>query len=146
MIGVWAKASKEKKSLEDAFNAGFDVIFNYGYGCCAFAHNICGSEPVIPYGMLDTSKPLPLEFFINPQCPPSAALRVHTTDPDVDVKEAGKSLLVDEVQLGTQFDSPVRVTRRMRNLTPLAGTRDFCCRQFSLVPFALYPQLSLSCN
>ena len=35
------EASKEKKALEEAF----DVIFNYGYGCYAFAHNICGSEP-----------------------------------------------------------------------------------------------------
>ena len=66
LIGVWAKAYKEKKALEDAFNAGFDVIFNYDYGCCAFPHNICRSEPVIPYGMPDTSKPLPPEFVINP--------------------------------------------------------------------------------
>ena len=54
-----AEASKEKKALEEAVDARFDVIFNYGYGCCAFAHNICGSEPVIPGGMPDTSKPLP---------------------------------------------------------------------------------------
>ena len=47
LIGVREKASKEKKVLDEAFDAGFDVIFNYGYGCCAFAHNICGSEPVI---------------------------------------------------------------------------------------------------
>ena len=58
--------SKEKKALEEAFDAGFDVIFNYGYGCCAFAHNICGSELVIPDGMPDTSKSLPPDFFINP--------------------------------------------------------------------------------
>ena len=30
--------------MEEDFDIGFDVIFNYGYGCCAFAHNICGSE------------------------------------------------------------------------------------------------------
>ena len=89
LIRVWAEASKEKKAIEEAFDASFDVIFNYGYGCCAFAHNICGSEPMIPDGMLDTSKPLPPEFFINPQCPPSAAPWVHTIDPDVDVREAG---------------------------------------------------------
>ena len=53
----WAEASKEKKAMEEAFNAGFDVVFNYGYGCCAFVHNICGSEPVIPNGMPDMSKP-----------------------------------------------------------------------------------------
>ena len=60
-----AKSSKEKKAMEEAFDEGFDVIFNYGYGCCAFAHNIYGSVPVIP----DTSKPLLPEFFINPRCP-----------------------------------------------------------------------------
>ena len=27
-----AKASKERKALEEAFDAGFDSIFNYGYG------------------------------------------------------------------------------------------------------------------
>ena len=104
--GVQAEASKEKNAMEEAF----EVIFNYGYGCCAFAHNICGSNPVIPDGMPDTSKPLPPEFFINPQCPPSAAPRVHATDPDVDVREAGKSLPAAEVGLRTQSDSPVRVT------------------------------------
>ena len=105
-----AKASKEKKALKEAFNAGFDVIFNYDYGSCAFAHYICGSEPVIPNGMSDMSKPLPPEFFINPRYPPGAALGVPTTDPDADVKEAGKSLLADEVGLSIQSYSPVRVT------------------------------------
>ena len=38
-----AQALKEKKALEEAYKESFDVIFNYGYGCCAFAHNICGS-------------------------------------------------------------------------------------------------------
>ena len=60
-----AQASKEKKAIEEAFDTGFNVIFNYGYGCCAFAHNICRSEPVIPDGMPDTLKPLPPESFIN---------------------------------------------------------------------------------
>ena len=105
-----AKASKEKKALEEAFDAGFDVIFNYGYGCCAFAHNICRSEPLIPDGMSDTSKPLPLEFFINPRCPPGAAPRVPSTDADADVREAGKSFLAAEVGLGIQSYSPVGVT------------------------------------
>ena len=71
LSAFWAEASKEKKALEEEFDVGFDVIFNYGYGCCAFAHNICGSKPGILDGMQDTSKPLPLDFFINPRCPPS---------------------------------------------------------------------------
>ena len=40
-----AKALKEKKAMDEAYEEGFDVIFNYGYGCCAFAHNICGNQP-----------------------------------------------------------------------------------------------------
>ena len=58
-----AETLKENKALREAYEDGFDVIFNYGYGCCAFAHNICGSLPEVPYGMSDTSKPLSLEFF-----------------------------------------------------------------------------------
>ena len=45
------------------------MIFNYGYGCCAFAHNICGSQLVVPDGMPDTYKPLSPEFFINLDAP-----------------------------------------------------------------------------
>ena len=69
---IWAKALKEKKALEEAYEEGFDLIFNYGYGCCAFAHNICGSQPEVPDGMPDTSKTLSSEFFINPRCPSGA--------------------------------------------------------------------------
>ena len=68
-----AKVTMEKKAMEKEFDVSGDVIFNYGYGCCAFAHNICGSEPMIPAEMPDTIKPLPLEFFINPRCPPSSS-------------------------------------------------------------------------
>ena len=60
------KTSAEKAVMEAKFDASSDVIFNYGYGCCAFAHNICGSEPLIPAGMPDTSIPLTPEFFVNP--------------------------------------------------------------------------------
>ena len=41
---IRAEAVKEKMALEEAYEDGFDLIFNYGYGCCAFAHNICGSQ------------------------------------------------------------------------------------------------------
>ena len=66
---IRAEALKEKTALEEAYEEGFDVIFNYGYGRCAFAHNIYGSQPEVPNGMSDTSKPLSPEFFINPRCP-----------------------------------------------------------------------------
>ena len=68
-----AKATMERKAMEEEFDASSDVIFNYGYCCCAFAQNICGSKPMIPVEMPDMSKPLPPEFFINPRCPPSAS-------------------------------------------------------------------------
>ena len=68
-----AKVTVEKKAMEEEFDASGDVIFNYGYGCYAFAHNICGSEPMIPIGMPDMTKSLPPKFFINPRCPPRAS-------------------------------------------------------------------------
>ena len=131
----WAEASKEKKALEEAFDAGFDAIFNYGYGCCAFARNICGSELVILDGMSDTSKSLPPEFFINPRCPLSVASGVPTTDPDADVREAGKSFPATEVGLGIQFDSPVRVTRENKETYASGGNSGV---YFIAVSLALY--------
>ena len=64
------EAVKEKKALEVEYDTGFEAIFNYEYGCCAFAQNICGSKPKIPDGMLGTTEPLTPEFFVNPRCPP----------------------------------------------------------------------------
>ena len=121
LTGVRAEASKERKALEEAFDVGFDVIFNYSYSCCAFTHNICGSEPVIPDGMSNTSKPLPPKFFINPRCPPGAAPGVPTTDPKADVREVGKSLPAPEVGLGIQSYSPVIVTRESDELDASGG-------------------------
>ena len=71
---IRAEALKKKRALEDAYEDGFDVIFNYGYGCYAFAHNICGSQSEVPDRMPNTSKPLTPEFFFNPRCPPGAVL------------------------------------------------------------------------
>ena len=67
------KASMERKAMEEEFDASSDVIFNYGYGCCAFVHNIHESKPMILVGMPDKSKSLPPEFFINPRCLPSTS-------------------------------------------------------------------------
>ena len=64
-----ANATTDRKAMEEEFDTSSDVIFNYGYGCCAFVHDLCGSKPMIPAGMPDTSEPLPPEFFVNPQCP-----------------------------------------------------------------------------
>ena len=62
----WERTSSEKTTMEAEFDASSDVNFNYGYGYCAFAHNICGSVPLIPVGMPNTSTPLTAEFFMNP--------------------------------------------------------------------------------
>ena len=52
------KSFAERLALETEFDASSVVIFNYGYGCCAFVHDIRGSKPKIPLGMPDTSTPL----------------------------------------------------------------------------------------
>ena len=108
--------------MEEAYEEGFDVIFNYGYGCYAFAHNIYGSQPEVPDGIPDTYKPLSPEFFINPRCPQSA---VSTEAASIDVRpgemmnapkreapasvletddrEAGEHLFAAEVGLGNEL-------------------------------------------
>ena len=64
-----AEVAKENKALEAEYDNGFEAIFNYGYGCYALMHNIFGSKPKILDEMLGMSKPLTLEFFVNPRCP-----------------------------------------------------------------------------
>ena len=86
------KSLAKKSALEVEFDASSDVIFDYGYGCCAFAYDIRGSKPMIPPGMQDTSTPLPSNFFVNPRCPPGsssvlpAAEIVETTGEDLPAK------------------------------------------------------------
>ena len=128
MSALQAQALKEKKALEEAYEEGFDVIFNYGYGCYAFTHNICGSQPVVLDGMLDTSKSVTLEFFINPQCLPGAVLaevvtidvssgeamiasekEVPTVVLEVDISKAGEHHPTAKVGLGNEPDSSSRV-------------------------------------
>ena len=55
MSAFQTEALKEKNALEEAYEEGFDVLFNNGYGCYAFAHSICGNQLVVPDGMPDTS-------------------------------------------------------------------------------------------
>ena len=45
IYAIRAEALKDNKALSEAYEEGFNVIFNHGYGCCAFEHNICGSQP-----------------------------------------------------------------------------------------------------
>ena len=50
------------------------MIFAYGYGCCMFKHNICGSQPEVLDDMPDSSNLLPPEFFVNPKGPSALAV------------------------------------------------------------------------
>ena len=120
-----AETLKEKRALEKAYEDGFDVIFNYWYGCCAFAHNIYGSHLEVLDGMPDTSKMLTPEFFINPQCPPSAIpteaapIGVHsgkmTNAPE---KEASAAILVtDHSKVGKHLSAKVEPSKEPAFLT-----------------------------
>ena len=65
---------KDKEAIEEDYNKALELIFSYGYKCCAFKHNIYGDQLEVPDGMPNYSDPLMPEFFINPRCPlgPSA--------------------------------------------------------------------------
>ena len=102
------KAAAEKEMLEAAFDSSGDTLFNYGYGCYVFAHNICGSKPEIPEGMPNPSVPLTVDFFANPRCPQSASVAASALDPAV-VSEGDRSVNSPsaaevEVVLPTELD------------------------------------------
>ena len=65
------KAVADRETIEAKLDASGDMLFNYGYGCCDFTHNICRSKPQIQDGMPDPSVPLTPKFFANPRCSPS---------------------------------------------------------------------------
>ena len=52
-----------------------------------FKHNICGDQPEVLNGMLDSSYPLPLEVFVNLRCPP-VPVAIEATIAEVDQSEA----------------------------------------------------------
>ena len=75
------KAVADKEAIEAEFDSSGNTLFNYGYGCCAFTYNICGSKPQILDGMLNPSIPLTAEFFANRRCPPGPSAAASTLDP-----------------------------------------------------------------
>ena len=77
------KAAVDKEMMEAAFDSSDDTLFNYGYGCCAFAHDIRVSKPKISDGMPNPSVPLTADFFANPHCPPGASAAASSLDPVV---------------------------------------------------------------
>ena len=97
------------------------MIFNYGYGCCVFAHNIYGSQPVVPNGMPNTSKPLSPKSFINPQCPPSVVPAEAVAVLEDDTNEASKHLSPAKVGLGKEPNSSTRVTKESEDLDVFCG-------------------------
>ena len=98
---IRAEALRENEALREAYEGGLDLIFNYGYGYCAFTHNICGSQPEVPDGMPDTSKLLSLGFFINPRCPPSA----------VPAEFASTDVHPDEVTNAPEREAPIAILK-----------------------------------
>ena len=75
------KVVADTEAMEAEFNLNGDTLFNYGYGCCVFTHNICGSKPHILDGMSNPSVSLTPEFFANPRCPPSTSSATPAPDP-----------------------------------------------------------------
>ena len=54
-----ARASKDREDMVEDYQGSLDLIFAYGYGCCAFKNNICRDRLDIPDGMPNSSNPLP---------------------------------------------------------------------------------------
>ena len=81
------KAAADRETMEAEFNSNDDALFNYGYGCCLFKHNIFGSKPQIPDGMPDPFVPLTPEFFANPRCHPGTSVAAPALDPVAVSKE-----------------------------------------------------------
>ena len=77
----WEKAAADRETIEVEFDSGGDALFNYGYGCFIFKHNICGSKPQITDGMPDPSVPLTPESYANPRCPPGTSVAAPALDP-----------------------------------------------------------------
>ena len=104
-----AEVVKKNKALEVEYDAGFEVISNYGYGCCAFEHNICESKPKIPNWMPSTSEPLTPEFFVNPRCPPIAVPVGTAVAPKACVSKEVEHSSTAGAKVGDTLDSPSRV-------------------------------------
>ena len=95
--------------MEAEYDAGFEVIFNYGYGCYAFVHNICGSKPGIPNEMPGTSQPFTPEFFVNLRCTSDAVLIWAVVAPKASISEEVEHSYVAGAKVGDSLDSLSRV-------------------------------------
>ena len=70
MSSLHSQVGKDNEAMEEDYQKAFELFFVYGYRCCAFKHSICRDQLEIPDGMPNSANPLPLEFFVNPRCPP----------------------------------------------------------------------------
>ena len=86
-----SQAGRDKEAMEEDYHKTLELIFSYGYGCCVFKHNICEDQQEIPYGMPDSSYPLPPKFFVNLRCLPAPAA-TESTATEADPSEAAKEL------------------------------------------------------
>ena len=111
-----AEVAKEKKALEAEYEVVFEAIFNYGYGCCAFAHNTCGTNPKIPDGMPSTSEPLTPVFFVNPRCPLVVVLVGVVVAPKAGVSEEVKHSPTAGAQVKHNPDSLSMVADERKDL------------------------------
>ena len=53
-FSLHSQAGNDKEAIEEDYQKALEHIFGYGYGCCAFKHNIYGDQPRIPDGMFVT--------------------------------------------------------------------------------------------
>ena len=61
VCSLQSQAGNDKEAMEKDYQKALEVIFAYGYGCCAFKNNIFGDHPEVLNGMPDSSVSLPLE-------------------------------------------------------------------------------------
>ena len=71
-----SQASKDKEAIEEDYQKALKPIFAYGYGCCAFKHNIYGDHPRILDGMPDSADPLSCEPKVLPRPPQPSKSRL----------------------------------------------------------------------
>ena len=105
------KAAADRDSMEAEFDSSGDKLFNYGYGCCAFAQNICGSKPEIPDGMPNPSVPLTAELFANPHCPSNTSAAASAPGSIVVIEEDRSAIILpttgEETVLSTNGEEAV---------------------------------------
>ena len=52
-----ARVDKDREDMVKDYQGSLELIFAYGYGCCAFKNNICGYRLEIPEVMPDSANP-----------------------------------------------------------------------------------------